>query len=170
MSISLIAVADSNSGIGYKGQLLDHMPLDLSHFKDKTINKPVLMGRKTYESIIRRNGKGLPNRQNIILTRNPDYLPVSPDDWVVESKEQFLKLIYPQYKNQEVVVIGGGELYEQFMPIADKIYLTLIHNHYDDVDTYFPQLNKEWEVSSVKFNEVSEKNHYPLTFIELERK
>lgn len=171
MSISLIAVADSNYGIGYKGQLLDHIPLDLRHFKEKTVNKPIVLGRKTYESIIKRNGKGLPDRQHIIMSRNPSYLTTSPDDWVVESKEQFLKVVYPQYKNQEVVVIGGGELYKEFMPVADKIYLTVIHNKYDGVDTYFPRINpSEWEVSSVEFHEESEKNRHPITFIELERK
>lgn len=171
MSISLIAIADSNYGIGYKGQLLDYIPRDLAYFKKLTLNHTVLLGRKSYESIIQSLGKPLPERRNIVFTRNPDYLPYSPEDWVVESKEQFLKVIYPQYEDEEIFVCGGAELYNQFMPVADKIYLTLIHNQYAEVDTYFPHINpNEWEVSSVEFHEESDNNRYPVTFIELERK
>lgn len=127
--IKLIAACSENRVIGKDNTLIWHVPGDLKRFKELTSGHNVLMGRKTYESI----GRPLPNRRNIILTRNEDYKPEGC--FCYSNLEEVINL----YKN-DLFVIGGEEIYRQTLPYADEILLTLIHKKFEG-DAYFPELN-----------------------------
>jgi dihydrofolate reductase len=130
---------------------------DLKRFKELTTGHPVVMGRKTYESI----GKPLPNRRNIIITRNLEYEVNGCE--VVSSLEEALLLT-----NNDCFIIGGGEIYKQSLEVADKIYLTLVHKDFEG-DTTFPELGKEWATIDTKDFDADEKNEYNYSFIEYDR-
>jgi dihydrofolate reductase len=115
------------------------------------------MGRKTYESI----GRPLPNRRNIIITRNSEYEVEGCE--VVSSLEEALLLT-----NNDCFIIGGGEIYKQSLELADKIYLTLVHKDFEG-DTQFPELSKEWAIIDNKDFEADQKNEYNYSFIEYDR-
>jgi len=155
--IKIIVAMSDNRVIGNNNELIWKLSSDLKRFKDLTTNNPVVMGRKTYESI----GRPLPNRRNIIITRNLEY---QVDDCeIVSSLEEALLLT-----NSDCFIIGGGEIYKQSLEIVDKIYLTLVHKEFEG-DTKFPELNKEWiEVSRANFDS-DEKNEYNYSFIEYDR-
>lgn len=143
--ISLIAAIGKNNELGKGNTLLWHLPADLKHFKDITTLHPVIMGRKTFESI----GKPLPNRRNIIITRNVDYK--KPGIEVVYSLAGALDLL--KDNNEEVFIIGGAEIYEQTMPIADKLYITHIDASDATADTFFP------EIIPIAWNEIWHQEH-----------
>lgn len=141
MKISIIVAASVNNVIGINGQLPWHLPEDLRRFKAITMGKPMIMGRTTFESI----GRPLPGRRSIVMTRQADFAAagcaVVPD---VESALQAAGTV------DEVVVIGGGEIYRQFLPFADRIYLTRVQADIDG-DTKFPELDmREWQVVAVE--------------------
>lgn len=160
MTISLIFAMDENRLIGKDNAMPWHLPNDLQYFKQTTMGKPVIMGRKTYESI----GRPLPGRRNIILTRQPDY---TVDGCEVIHSLDDLKAF--QNTPDEVFCIGGAEIYKALIPYADKIYLTQIHATFDG-DTHFPEIDPEkWKVVSSEEGIVDEKNRYAHTFLVLER-
>lgn len=133
--IVLVVAAAEGGVIGLNGALPWHIPEDLKHFRQLTTGKPILMGRKTYDSL----GKPLPNRRNIVLTRNSDWN--SPGVEAVSSLDDALSLLSP---NDELMVIGGEQLYRLALPHADRIELTEVRQHFDG-DTYFPILsNRDW--------------------------
>ncbi len=133
--LSIIVAVAENGAIGCHNKLLWHISEDLKRFKRLTSGHPVVMGRKTFESI----GRPLPNRQNIVITRNPDLRIEGVD--VVGSIEEAIKLCDP---NEEVFIIGGGEIYRQAMHLAQKLYLTMVYQS-PEGDTFFPQINEnEW--------------------------
>lgn len=142
MIISIIAAIAKNRVIGSKNKLPWHLPEDIKRFRTLTLGKPVIMGRKTYESI----GKPLPDRKNIVLTRNKDY-HIS-GCIVVHSLDEALNTAKG---NNEVMIIGGAEIYKMFLPLADKMYLTLIDAEFAG-DSYFPRYNpSEWqEIEHIK--------------------
>lgn len=157
--ISLIAAVDERLGMGKNNALLCHLPADLQHFKSLTLGKPIIMGRKTFESI----GKALPGRKNIVLSRN---LLTVDDVTVVDSLEAALQLTLDQ---PEVMIIGGAQIYNQAIIHAKKLYLTVIHHQFD-ADVFFPEIDKaEWaciaEVKKVR----DEKNKYDMTFYTYQR-
>ena len=155
--IKIIVAMSKNRVIGNNNELIWKLSSDLKRFKELTTNNPVVMGRKTYESI----GKPLPNRRNIIITRNLEY--EVGDCEIVSSLEEALLLT-----GSDCFIIGGGEIYKQSLEIVDKIYLTLVHKEFEG-DTKFPDLNKEWiEVSREDFDS-DEKNEYNYSFIEYDR-
>ena len=159
MTISLVAAMGRNRVIGNKGKLPWHMPADLKYFRDKTKGKPVIMGRKTFDSM----GKLLPNRTNIILTRDRHY---KADGCIVaDSADEALK---SAGNAGEIMVIGGQKIFEQFMPIADRIYLTIIYADFEG-DAYFPKYGKEWKEASRERHNADEKNPYNYDFIVLEK-
>jgi len=127
--ISLVAAMAKNRVIGKDNQMPWHLPADLQHFKNVTMGKPIIMGRKTFESI----GRALPGRRNIVITSNPDFSAEGCE--TASSFEQALKLVA---EVEEVMVIGGGSLYQQTLPLADRLYLTFIALEVDG-DTHFPQ-------------------------------
>lgn len=129
--ISLIVAMSNNRVIGKDNKMLWHLPNDFKYFKEKTLNKPVIMGRKTFESI----GRPLPNRQNIVITSDSSY---SADGIiVVDSLEKALDITCDE---KEVFIIGGGQIYKQSLNIVDKLYLTIVDTEIDG-DAYFPDFS-----------------------------
>ena len=157
MKISLVVAASDNHAIGKDNQLLWHLPKDMRFFKNTTWALPILMGRKTFESI----GKPLPNRRNIIITRNENY-EVDGCEIVSSLEEAFL------LTNNDCFIIGGGEIYKQSIEVADKIYLTLVDCEVNG-DTFFPDIDSTWKKISRKDFESDEKNEYRYSFIEYEK-
>jgi dihydrofolate reductase len=149
MKVALIVAAAINNVIGRDNQLPWHLPQDLKYFKAKTLGKPVIMGRKTYESI----GRPLPGRPNIVVTRNQAWSAegVSVVTSLADALALAGQLMEHQHEQlQEAMIIGGAEIYRSALPLADRIYLTRIDLQVDG-DAYFPQLNQqEWmEVSNL---------------------
>ncbi len=155
--IKIIVATSKNRIIGNDNKLIWKLSSDLKRFKELTTGNPIVMGRKTFESI----GKPLPNRRNIIITRNNDYIVEGCE--IVSSLEEALLLT-----NNNCFIIGGGEIYKQALDITDKIYLTLVHKDFEG-DTIFPELGKEWAKISRKDFEADDKNQYKYSFIEYER-
>ena len=161
MIISLIAAMDRNRLIGNRNQLPWHLPADLAHFKKITLNKPILMGRKTYESI----GRPLPGRQNIVLTHNRS-LNIEGVT-VVNSLEEAIESLKDA---SELMVIGGSTLYELALPQAQRMYLTYVDGEFEG-DAWFPEFDEnEWNISELVTQEPDEKNSYGCRFITYERK
>jgi dihydrofolate reductase len=161
---SFIVARAENGVIGKDNGLIWHMPNDLKFFKETTTGHYVLMGRKSYESV----GKPLPNRLNIIITRNTDYAVEGA--LVVHSLQEALDLAFKQ-KQQEVFILGGGEIYRQALEkkLVDRIYLTEIKESFEG-DTYFPELNAtEWEETHRKEFQADNKNPHNYAFVTLER-
>lgn len=161
MTISIIAAMGSNRGLGFDNKLPWHLPDDLKRFKTLTTEHAIILGRKTYESI----GKPLPNRKNIVVTRNPNY--EAPGCIVVPSMEAALR---EAAGDNEVFVIGGAEIYALGLPHADKMYLTLV-----DADVpasvFFPKFNEEgWHITKTEAHDKDEKHPYSFVFNVYEKK
>ena len=160
MLISLIAAMDRDRVIGNKNQLPWHLPADLAHFKKLTRGKPVVMGRKTYESI----GKPLPDRVNIILTRDKGF---QVDGCVVVHTIDEARVAAGDA--DEIMVIGGEKIFEQFLPIAGRMYLTFVDAEVAG-DVKFPEWNKdEWREAAREEHPADEKNKYSCAFVTLNR-
>lgn len=155
--IKIIVAISRNRVIGNNNQLIWSLPADLKRFKQITTGNTVVMGRKTYESI----GKPLPNRRNIIITRDNEYKADGCE--IVNSLEEALMLC-----NNDCFIIGGGEIYKQSMDLADKIYLTIVNEDFEG-DTFFPEIGNEWVKVGREDYEPDEKNKYKYSFIEYEK-
>lgn len=152
---------DRNRLIGNNNQLPWHLPADFAHFKSVTMGKPVIMGRKTYQSI----GKPLPGRENIVLTRDPDMTFAGVES--VSSFEQALKLVPDA---DEVMVIGGSSIYEELLPRADRLYLTYVDAEFEG-DAWFPEFDiDQWHELESVLRKADEKNLYDCHFVTLEKK
>ncbi|MBU2575599.1 dihydrofolate reductase [Patescibacteria group bacterium] len=157
-TISAIAAIGKNRELGKKGKLIWSIPEDMRHFKEKTKGHPIIMGRKTYESI----GKPLLNRTNIVVTRNADFdalgciIVSSVEDAIEEAKK---------HDAQEIFIIGGGQIYEQAMCLTDKLYLTIVDES-SDADTFFPEYSK---FDKVIHREDVDTEKYQFSFVELEK-
>jgi dihydrofolate reductase len=159
--ISIIVAVAENNVIGKDNKLIWHLPKDLKHFKETTTGHYIIQGRKTFESF----GKPLPNRTTLIVTRNKNYK--AEGCIVVNSLQEALDIAIDE---KEVFIIGGGEIYKQAMPIADRIYLTKVHQLFDG-DTFFPEIKlKEWAEISRQDFEPDEKNKYSFSIIIYDRK
>ncbi len=155
--ISIIVAIDQHNGIGRQGQLLCHLPADLQYFKLTTQGKTVIMGERTFLSLPRHP---LPNRRNIVLTDVKDKTFDGAE--TVYSIQQALQLTLP---DEEAFIIGGGMVYRQFMPIADRLYITHIHHQWDDADTFFPDIDPQtWELYSLRQNQADDLNPYDYDF------
>ena len=160
MKISIVVAMGANGVIGRDNQLPWHLPADLRHFKQTTMGKPILMGRKTYESI----GRPLPGRTNIVITRDAGY--TADGCVVVHSIEAAMQAVREQ---EEIMVIGGAEFYRQVLPYADTIYLTRIHEDFEG-DTFFPELTAaEWREVERTDCEPDAKNPHRYSFLRLDR-
>jgi dihydrofolate reductase len=160
MKLSLIVAMAANHVIGHDNRLPWHLPADLKHFRATTLGKPVLMGRRTWESI----GRPLPGRTNIVITRNADY--AAAGCVVVHSLDEALSAAGDA---GEVMVIGGAELYRQALPQADTIYLTLVHGRFEG-QTRFPDWQPDdWREIERIDHEPDDKNPHAYSFITLER-
>lgn len=164
MAIIMVAVADINNGIGdADGNLLFNLPKDMKRFKELTVNKHIVMGRKTWDSLQK---KPLPKRKNYILTTNEDFKAEGRAK-VLHSIEEVLEMS----KKGDVYICGGGELYYQFMPYADTLYLTHVHTIDFKARTFFPEVSpKEWKLTKAVKHEPDEKNPHSFTFAEYNRK
>jgi len=161
MRISLVVAASTNDVIGSNGELPWHLPDDLRQFKRVTTGKPVIMGRRTFESI----GRPLPNRRNIVMTRNPDY--VAPGCEVVSSVDAALDLAGGA---DEVMIIGGGQVYRDFLPRADRIYLTRVQTEVKG-DTHFPELDGDlWQRLSCERHPADAEHRYAFDVMVYERR
>lgn len=162
--ITLIACVDLANGLGKDNDLLVKLPSDLKRFKKLTSNNVIVMGRKTYESI----GKPLPNRTNIVLTRDEDYNP-HPDVYVYHNINDVLHEHQEYGEGRELFIIGGQQIYEQFLPYANKIYLTVVPNAFK-ADTFFPELyEEEWELESYESFPSDEDNSHNHIFVKYNR-
>lgn len=149
--INLIVAVDEKMGIGYNNHLLEAIPEDLKRFKSLTTGHVVVMGRKTWDSL---PNKPLPNRKNIVISS--------------QKQENFMTttecLNYIKNINDDVFIIGGASVYRFFLPLANRIYITLNHKNFENVDTYFPNINlEEWTITDRKNGQGN------YTFITLER-
>lgn len=151
MDISLVAAMAANRVIGKEGQMPWHLPSELKYFKEITMGKPIVMGRRTFESI----GRPLPGRHNIVISRNAPELPA--DVTVVSSLKDALEAAGDV---DEVMVIGGGEIYRQFLPVATRLYLTEIDLEVEG-DTWFPDYEPDKWVSSVLREETAKGEKTP---------
>ncbi|TDQ07030.1 dihydrofolate reductase [Pedobacter metabolipauper] len=161
MIVTIVVAIAENNAIGKDNQLLWYLPTDLKHFKDITNHHTIIMGRKTFDSI----GKPLPNRRNIVITRNTD-LSI-PGAEVTNTLDQALELCS---KDDEVFIVGGAEIYRQALGKTDRIYLTRVHESYS-ADTFFPEIDPNvWKEISSEKHQPDEKNKVAYTFATLERK
>ncbi len=162
MIVSIIVAAAQNDIIGKENKLPWHLPADMKYFKQTTSGHCIIMGRKTFDAL----GKPLPNRTNIIITRQEDF---SVEGCVVVNQLQHAIDYCRDHGEEECFIIGGGDIFIQSLIWTDRIYLTHIHHPFDG-DTFFPALNKgDWnEISSAK-HLPDEKNKYAYSFIVYER-
>ncbi len=157
MITSIIVAASENNVIGKDNRLPWHLPADLKYFKNITWALPIIMGRRTFESI----GKSLPGRHNIVITRNKDYKAKGAT--IVSNLNEAIKAAETN-DVKEMFIIGGAELFNTMIDLAQRIYLTRVHANIDG-DVYFPPLNKdEWKLVSEKHMDADEKNEYALSF------
>ncbi|RRQ46352.1 dihydrofolate reductase [Chryseobacterium sp. SC28] len=159
--ITIIAAIGRNNALGKDNRLLWRLPEDLKHFKSLTENHPVVMGRKTYESI----GKPLPNRTNIVVSRRENWF--QEDILIVSKLKEALK--FAKKIDEDVFIIGGGEIYKQTMELADRLEITFVDEDFE-ADTFFPNIDlKIWQKTNEEFHEKDEKNKYNFYFQTYER-
>lgn len=158
-TLTLVAAMGRNGGIGFRGRMPWHLPAELKHFKRTTLGKPVVMGRKTWESI----GKALPGRQNLVVTRNEAY--AAEGCQVVASLVEAIETA----EDTEVMVIGGGELYRQALPLASRMVLTTVDIE-PECDTWFPAWDpSEWTLVSAEHVPRGEGNELAFEVVEWQR-
>ncbi|MFQ5703328.1 MAG: dihydrofolate reductase [Gemmatimonadales bacterium] len=160
MIVSLVAAMSENGVIGMKGDLPWHLPTDLARFKELTTGHTIIMGRKTFDSV----GRPLPNRRTIVVTRDENFVR----EGVVTSNsiEQALTLVDGE---DEVFVVGGGEIYRLALPLVDRIYLTVVHAELEG-DTFFPHIDTtEWTLVRDERHEADAKHGYAYSFQLYER-
>jgi len=159
--VSLIVAMAQNGVIGRENTLPWRLPADLRRFRTFTLGKPILMGRKTFDSI----GRPLPGRVNLVLTRDRGWF--APGVTVVHSLEEALM---QARSSEELVAIGGAEIYRMLLPFARRIYLTHVHADVPG-DTYFPDFDAtQWADVECRMHPADEKHAYPITFVTLERR
>lgn len=162
MKISVIVARTQNKVIGKDNQMPWHLPVDLAWFRQNTLGKPVIMGRKTYESI----GRLLPKRPNIILSRSGFEVEGA---YSATSLEQAVELAKSFANTDEIMIIGGGELFKQSLPMADTLYLTEIQAEIEG-DTFFEFDEENWQFVEEKWSDIDENNSYRCRFMRLKRK
>jgi len=154
--ITIIAAMARNLAIGFNGDMPWHLPGELKHFKETTMGKPIVMGRKTWESI----GRPLPGRQNIVVTRNRSFQARGCD--LAGSLDQAVQIA----RGEEVMVIGGGQLYQQALAVSDRMILTRVDCE-PEADTWFPEWqSSEWRQVSLRSESADERNPYAYQVIE----
>jgi len=182
MIISIIAAVAENRVIGNKNKLPWHLPADFKYFKEKTLNKTIVLGFNTFKSI---GEKPLPNRKHIVLSKED--IKLTGDCYLAKSIDEALKIAELRGTdadkrgqdeklknfsslNEEVMICGGAMVYKQFLPLADRMYLTFIHQDFEG-DTFFPEFNMDdWREVSREDHEPDPKNLYPYSFVVLRRK
>jgi dihydrofolate reductase len=161
--LSLVVAQSRGRVIGAQGGIPWYMPADLKHFRELTTGRRVIMGRRTYDSIVAKLGGPLPNRINIVVTRDDHYR--ADGAVVVHSLNEAIK----QAGEGEIMVAGGAVIFEQCLPLADRIYLTQIEADITG-DTFMPELGHEWAQTSREEHAADEHNPYDYAFITLDRR
>ena len=157
MTISLVVAASENNAIGKNNQLIWHLPNDLKFFKNTTWGFPVIMGRKSFESV----NKPLPGRTNIVITTKPDW---KAETVIVVNNLKDAIQKAAETNSKQIFIIGGGEIYKQSMDIADSIYITRVHADLEG-DTFFPLIDEsKWKLTSNQDFEADEKHAYSYSF------
>jgi dihydrofolate reductase len=160
MNISLIAAIGKNRELGRGNELIFKIPEDMKFFREKTRGHTVIMGRKTYESI----GRPLPNRTNIVISRNNEY---KVSDTLIKATSIEEALGFAKKGEQgEIFIIGGAQIYQLAMPYADKLYLTLVDAEVPDADAFFPDYD---DFKKIVLKRKSRDENYEYTFLELKR-
>nr|AEI30215.1 dihydrofolate reductase [uncultured bacterium] len=164
MIVSFIVAVSDNNAIGRKNTLPWHLPEDLKFFKRTTIGKPVIMGRKTYESL----GRPLPGRLNIVLTSNPDF-KVADGVLVYSNINEAVERLQ-QEKCDEGFIIGGGQVFKETMNVADRMYITRVHTTVPDADAFFPDIDhSHWKLVWEEKHDIDEQHKVPFVFQKFER-
>jgi dihydrofolate reductase len=158
--VSIIVAADENNVIGKDNGLIWHLPDDLKFFKEKTNGHAIIMGRRTFESV----GRPLPNRTNIIITRDKNFNPEGCV--IVNSLEAALEIASG---DDEPFIVGGEQIYRLALPFTDRVYLTRIHHSFEG-DRYFPELGAEWKTVEKTEHGIDDKHAYSFTFISYEKR
>jgi dihydrofolate reductase len=159
--IALLVAVARNRVIGRDNKLPWHLSEDLKRFKRLTLGKPVIMGRKTYDSIIDQLGKILPDRENIVITRNANFN--APGCKVATSVRQAIEMAGDA---EEIFVIGGGQIFEETLPIADRVYMTWVHADVPG-DAYFPEV--DWSKWTISYRQMGSGGELPFEFVDYER-
>lgn len=158
--ISLLVAMDRNQVIGLNNSMPWHLPKDLHYFKEKTSGHTIIMGRKTFESI----GRLLPNRKHIVVTRNKEI--AFPKEVEVIHDVQQINELNRRNPSEELFVIGGGKIFEQVLPFAERMYITFIDETFEG-DVYFPEFSKKkWGLTSKVKGEKDDKNPYDYSFLQ----
>ncbi|MDO7883952.1 dihydrofolate reductase [Hymenobacter cheonanensis] len=164
--VSIVVAAAENNVIGRQGQLPWHLPADLQHFKKRTLGHPIVMGRRTFESI----GRALPGRTTIVVTGQPGW-PAPAGVLLAHSLPEALALAAQQPGGEEICVIGGGEIYREALPATDVVYLTEVHTTVPDGDTFFPALSPTaWREETRTRHAPDDKNSLAYSFVTLRRR
>ena len=158
--ITIIAAAGENNSLGKDNDLVWHLPDDFKRFKELTSGNHILMGRKTFETF----PKPLPNRKHLIITRQDNY-SVPENCFVFDTIQSAIDFT----DNQDIWIIGGGEIYQQSMDIADRIELTRVHSDFE-ADTFFPEIGEEWELVSEENHPTDERHKYDFTYLTYDRR
>lgn len=154
--VTIIVAAAENDAIGRKNQMPWHLPNDFKYFKERTMDHSIVMGRKTFDSI----GKALPGRRNIVISRKEDYLEDEVD--VANSLQEVMTYCRDE---REIFIIGGSQIYQQALPLADQVLLTRVHTQIPDADAFFPSLPEhDWTLTSSDPHEKDEKHVHNYTF------
>ena len=166
--IAAIVAVNNNWGIGYNGDLLEHIPADLKNFRKLTENNIVVMGRKTWDSLPK---KPLPNRSNIIITNT-----IKKESEIFDENANYIQFVscdsIEKFKidtHNDVFVIGGETIYKQFLPICDKVFVTKIFKDHENIDTYFPNLDEMNDWKGFAIDEIQEYNDLAYQFWEYNR-
>ena len=171
-TLAAVVAIGKNRELGNKGKLVWHIPNDIQRFRDLTRGHPLILGRKTFESILSyRGGTPLPDRTNIVVTRNPDFMnDLRSRSWenvvVVSSLEEAIEKAKTAPGSDEIHIGGGAEIYKEALPFIDKLYLTLIDAE-GEADTFFPPYEKEF--TKKVFEEEHEWNGIKYKYVDLER-
>lgn len=161
--LSIIAAIGKNNELGKDNTLLWHLPVDMKSFRDTTRGHTVVMGRKTFESI----GRPLPNRRNIVITRDADYVKEGIE--VMNSMESALALL-AQQPEENIFIIGGAEIYKSFMPYVEKLYITHVESEFPEADTSFPTIDPTiWHKTKSTLKSKDTENAYTVEFAEYAR-
>ena len=161
--ISAIVAVDKDWGIGYQGQLLEHLPPDMKYFKELTTNHVVVMGRRTWDSL---PNKPLKDRLNLVITSGERQC--GEMTCFIGMAEAMARLAHVD-DDEEWFIIGGGTIYKELLPICDRVYVTKIEKYHKNIDTYFPNLDKDsnWEVSTC--TELRDYKDIPYAFLTYDR-
>ena len=158
--ITIIAAAGENNSLGKDNDLVWHLPDDFKRFKELTSGNYILMGRKTFETF----PKPLPNRKHLIITRQDNY-SVPENCFVFDAIQSAIDFT----DNQDIWIIGGGEIYKQSMEIADRIELTRVHSDFE-ADTFFPEIGEEWKLVSEEYHPSDERHKYDFSYLTYDRR